>query len=141
MNNDLFHKLAQTFPKLFTRGTSMDNLFQQVTWPACNLAVTILGSLSTYTCWEWKTPHTEFANAHHLDSKAFKLVELTTGRYLKPDSAVVASKNGDIGEFILGLEPNLVRVNEKGERMLLQPMTLLVKLFEPIGKQNNKISA
>jgi len=141
MNDDLFQELSQTLPLLFARRSSMDKFFQQVVWPAGELAVTILGSPSTYMFPFLVSPSIKLkpANTGHLKNYIF--VDFTTGKCLKPDSVVVANQHGEIGDLILNLEPGLHRVKENGERRPLLPMTFLVRLFHPAGKRNNEVLA
>lgn len=68
-----------------------------------------------------------------------KMVDSKSGRQLKPDSAVVADKDGSIGKIIICLEPGLHRV-VKGKETTLRPAMYLVELNHPLGKRS-KVSA
>ena len=66
--------------------------------------------------------------------KMTKMLDSKSGKHLKPDSAVVADKDGVIGKFILGLEAELCCV-AKGKETMLYQGTILVELFHPLGKR------
>ena len=63
-----------------------------------------------------------------------KMLDVQTGKHLKPDSAVLADENGVIGEIIISMEPGLRRMN-RDKATILHQGTVLVKLSHPLGKR------
>ena len=134
MNKNLLTKLSNTFPVLLSGPQIHTTFYDQVVLPAVKLANMIKMSTSEYFFL--------VSNITHASPKAVtmetlgtsKMVDFQTGKHLKPDSAVVAGKDGSIGNGIICLEPGLYRVS-KGRTMTLQQDTILVELFHPLGKR------
>lgn len=63
------------------------------------------------------------------------LVDVQTRKLLKPNSAVTPDMNGNLGQVILPLEPDLVRLNEDEDRTKLRASAWLVQLYTPLGKR------
>ena len=134
LNRKLLTKLSMTFPVLFS-GPQVHALFyEQVLLPAVKLANMIRMSTSDYGVWLPETLFTKYPPATMNMLATRKMVDFQTGKHLKPDSAVVADKDGAIGDVIICLEPGPYRVN-KGKKMTLQQDTILVELFHPLGKR------
>lgn len=64
------------------------------------------------------------------------MIDIKTEKWLKPDSAVVADRQGIIGDFIVGLEPGLYRIKRDKQEAVLRQPTYLVDLRHPVGKRN-----
>ena len=89
-------------------------------------------STSDYGVWIPESPVTKFKPVTIDSLKKCKVVDSKNGKHLKPDSAVVADKDGAIANIIICLEPCLSR-KTKDEEIVLQQGTVLVKLFHPLG--------
>lgn len=121
-------------PVLFSGAESHATFYEQVLLPAVQLANAMKLSTSEYVVTLPRLLVTEFKPVTIDMLKKTKMLDSASGKHLKPDSAVVADKEGAIGKFILGLEPELCRV-AKGKETMLYPGTILVELFHPLGKR------
>ena len=91
-------------------------------------------STSDYVVWVPESLGTKF-NPVTIDSlKKSKVVDSKNGKHLKPDSAVVADKDGAIGNAIICLEPCLSR-KTKDKEIVLQQETILIELDQPLAKR------
>lgn len=113
-------------------------LFNQVMLPASDLAIKIHLSLSHYEFRLQDEPFGTSLGANRRSLERYKLVDISTRKTLKPDSAVVADSNGHIGELVIPLEPRFVRVDGGGKQVQLKPKTYLVNLFHPLGKRGHR---
>ena len=136
MNSHLFQELGRTFPKMFARSDSMIRFYQQVLKPAANVATTIRTSASTYAYPIAETPFRKWGPLGLEHMKTYKMLDMKTGSYLKPNAAVVADEQGIIGKFIIPLEPGLYRTKEGKDETTLRPVLYLVKLDHPVAKRS-----
>ena len=132
LNNTLFKELSITFPVFFSGPQIRASFYNEVLLPAVKLANAMKASASDYIVWIPESPVTKFKPITIDCLKKSKVVDSENGKHLKPDSAVVADKDGIIGNIVLCLEPELCRVT-KGKETLLYQGTVLVKLFHPLG--------
>ena len=133
LNNTLFKMLSSRLPVLFS-GTQTVSFYSQVLLPAVKLANTIKMSTSEYT---FSIPRFTLDSQKAVTIKTLgtcKMLDIQTGKHLKPDSAVLADKNGVIGEIIISIEPELRRMN-RDKATILHQGTVLVKLSHPLGKR------
>ena len=121
-------------PVLFSSPESHATFYNQVLVPAVKLANAMKMSTSEYVVTIPQLLVTRFKPVTMDMLKKSKMLDSKSGKHLKPDSAVVADKDGVIGNFIIGLEPELCRV-AKGKETMLYPATILVELFHPLGKR------
>ena len=134
LNSKLFKNLSTAFPALFSGSQARATFYKQVLLPSVKLANAIKMSTSEYVV---STPHPFLTEAKPIATDLLqicKMVDFKTGKHLKPDSAVVADKDGVIGKFVIGLEPALRRVT-KGKVTTLHQATILVELLYPLGKR------
>ena len=103
--------------------------------PAAKLAAEIQTSASNYNFSIPESPLTNFkpVMADYLNS--VKMVDIKSGRHLKPDSAVLGDKDGILGKIIICLEPGLYRAI-KGKETTLRQALYLVELNHPLGKRS-----
>ena len=121
-------------PVLFSGPESHATFYDQVLFPAVKLANSMKMSTSEYVVTIPQLLVTRFKPVTIDMLEKSKMLDSKSGKHLKPDSAVVADKDGAIGNFIIGLEPELCRV-AKGKETMLYPGTILVELFHPLEKR------
>ena len=121
-------------PVLFSGPEPHATFYDQVLLPAVKLANAMKMSTSEYVVTIPRVLVTRFKPVTIDMLKKSKMLDSKSGKHLKPDSAVVADKDGVIGDFIIGLEPELCRV-AKGKETMLYPGTILVELSHPLGKR------
>lgn len=120
---------------MFTGQEAHLTFYDQVLLPAVRLANTIRMSTSDYVFSIPGSPVTIFKPATTDLLKTHKMVDSKSGRPLKPDSAMVADKEGIIGEIVICLEPGLHRMIS-GKEVTLRQEVLLVELKHPLGKRS-----
>ena len=135
LNSRLFKELSEALPILFSGMQTHATFYEQVLFPAVKLANTVRMSTSDYVLSNPKLPVTTHEPIITDLLKVHKVLDFESGRHLKPDSAVVADKDGVIGDFVLCLEPGLSRVI-KGKETTLRQAIFLVKLNHPLGKRS-----
>lgn len=127
----LFEDLSVFFPNLFGGKEAMQSFHDQVTVPATTLVSELQGLATAYRL--------EMASTNSLacrnDLEEVIVIDLETGKTLKPGSAVFSDSEGVIGEVVLYLEPSLYRVNEGAADTNLGQQTWLVKLDRGLGSQ------
>lgn len=124
------HGSSRTFSGLQAHAT----FYHQVLLPAVKLANTMKMSTTEYVVELPRFLLDKFKPATIDMLKTCKMVDSQTGKHLKPDSAVVADKDGVIGHFIITLEPELRRVI-RGKYTTLYQETVLVELHHPLAKR------
>lgn len=135
LNSRLFKELSEALPTLFSGMQTHATFYDRVLLPAVKLANTVRMSTSDYVLSIPELPFTAHKPIITDLLKVHKMLDLESGRHLKPDSAVVANKDGVIGDFVLCLEPGLSRVI-KGKETTLRQAIFLVKLNHPLGKRS-----
>lgn len=65
------------------------------------------------------------------------MIDVTTGKTLKPDSPIVSDSSGYIGDRMMTLSPALYR-RDDDKFVLLSQEVILVKLYEPLGRRHAK---
>ncbi|KAL9116714.1 MAG: hypothetical protein Q9187_006758 [Circinaria calcarea] len=132
---NLFKILRPMLPIFRTSRASLVRLNNQVIQPAAKLASVI--QLSS-VCYEFRpqipsVPLLENKTAFVADLNRFTLIDVSTGRPLKPDSPVDVKKDGEIGRLILMVEPSLHRVNKHTKHEIeLRRAVYLVQLASPL---------
>lgn len=140
ITNSLFLDIGTTFPLLFDPQRSMANFHDQVMVPAASLAVKMQSSASTYGLLMPKKLRSKLSAATTDHLRKSKLVEVETGKVLKPDCAVVARNNGVIGEQIIVLEPSLNRTYGNEDAVVLRKSMVLVELLHPLGTPHDGLA-
>ncbi len=135
MTMDMFRSLSQTFPVVFGNWDSMKRFHEQVMEPASKLAVMLRGSCSAYWFHITEAPFLNFKPLTTNQIKANCMIDVKTRMTLKPNTGVVADKNGVFGKCIIMLEPTLYRVNKGKEDSELRQGVFLVELDHPITKR------
>lgn len=69
-----------------------------------------------------------------------KILDIKTGKCLKPDSLVNADQQGIIGIAVLMVEPGLCREKWNRQGSVLRQSTFLVELKFPLEKRNKPSS-
>ena len=136
LTTHLFESLSKVFPIIKDQHESMMSLYHQVMLPAAELAVKVQVSVSSY---EFR-PSLQRSPLHRVSIavahlQANKFVDIETNKTLKPDSAVVADKHGNIGQALIHLESGLVRLDGDKKSMELRKAIYLVQLNEPVRKR------
>ena len=104
--------------------------------PAAKVATTIQTSASAYRYSIADQPFGNWEPVSLRHMKMHRMLDIKNGRFLKPDAAVVADKQGNIGRFIIPLEPGLYRTNEGKDETKLRPEMFLVELSHPVAKSS-----
>ncbi len=136
ITTDLFESLSEIFPIIMNNHESMMRLYWQIMQPAAKLAVKVQVSVSTYRFRRTltKNPLMHYViGVSHL--QANKFIDITTNKTLKPDSAVIPNKDGNIGQALMLLEPALVRLDQNDKDIDLRKAVYLVELDAPIRKR------
>ena len=134
LSSNLFTRLSRDLPVLFSGSQTRATFYDQVLLPAVKLANAIRMSTSDYVVWIPESLITSFKPVTIDKLKSCKIIDFKSGKQLKPDSAVVADKDGIIGKIIICLEPCLYRVT-KGKKTTLHQEKILVELCHPLGKR------
>ena len=66
--------------------------------------------------------------------RSARMVDVATGKSLKPDSPVWSDENENIGEFIMVLTPGLCRY-DRGKGIVLSQQVILIRLYQPLGRR------
>ena len=134
MTKDLFKSLSVIFPVVFGDLESMKRFHVQVMQPASKFAITLQGSCSNY--WFGITEYLlqDFRPLTTDMIKDYRMIDFKTRMPLKPNTGVVADKNGVFGKCIIQLEPQLYRINTGKEPYVLRQGVYLVELDHPITK-------
>ena len=134
MNGRLFKDLSKTFPILFGRPKTHCSFYTQILRPAVSLANTIQVSTTKYV---WSLPRRILSEGIPISKdnlEIHKILDMKTGKRLKPDSLVTADQQGVIGIAVLMVEPCLLRVD--GEWNTLRQGMSIVNLKFPLEKRN-----
>ena len=139
MNYRLFEELSKTFPILFSQPQSYYSFCTQIFQPAVKLASTIQESTTRY---EWSlqkstTVLRKWKPISKADIKHNKIVDMKTGKCLKPDNLVTAGQQGIIASAVLMTEPSLCRLigNHQGRILrndILRQGTIIANLKSPL---------
>ena len=130
----LFRDLSNALPSIFSsRGVRA--FHAQILLPAIKLANIIRMSTSDYVFSLPERAVKEFKPVTVEKLKKHTMIDFKTGRTLKPDSAVVADKDGNIGNIVISLEPGLYRLMKPNKSVLRQEV-FLVELHHPLGKRS-----
>ena len=65
----------------------------------------------------------------------YKIVDMETGKCLKPDSLVTARQQGIIATGVLMIEPSLYRLNGNGQGNTLREGTIIANLKSSLEKR------
>lgn len=135
--NTIFDEVVKYLPIIKKDRERLQELFDKVIDPAVKLATTIRTSPTTYKF----TPKIEkffpFDNCIFTQQQLsdFKLVDIATGKTLKPDSPIQPNEQGQIGTEIMVLAPALYRCDPGSSALLLVKEVVLVQLFSPLGRR------
>ena len=140
MNGRLFKELSKTLPILFGRPQKHNSFYTQVLLPAVKLANTIQESTTRYAWSSWRNIPSEGLPVSKIILKYNKIMDMKTGKCLRPDSLVNADQRGVIGIAVMMVEPGLCRENGNGQGSTLRQGTLLVNLKFPLFKRNRPSS-
>ena len=135
---NLFDSLGPFFPIHQMGNASLVRLYEQVCVPAAKLASDIQLSSSRY---EFnprmpKFPILRYKVAVMDNLKHVTAIDVSTRKTLKPDSPVVAKKDGKIGQPLLLLEPSLSRVDIGASKRLLRKPVYLIELADALKKRD-----
>lgn len=118
----------------------MESFYQQVLEPAAKVATMIQTSASTYRYSMSDHPFRYWEPLGLRHMKTHTMLDIKNGGYLKANAAVIADNQGNIGKFIIPLEPGLYRMKDGKMEKILRPVTYLVELNNPVAK-NSQASA
>lgn len=135
--NHIFGEVQQYFPLIKKGQERLQELFNKVVSPAVKLATIIQTSSSTYESVPKMETFFHFGSRifTQQDLSIFKLVDVATGKTLKPDSPVQPNEEGQIGTPIMILAPALYRQEPGQDALLRVKQVVLVQLFKPLGRR------
>ena len=136
MNGCLFKDLSKTLPILFTRRETHSSFYIQILRPAVNLARTIQESTTRYA---WVLQKGILRKGSPFGKAAlenYKILDMKTGKCLKPDSLVTAEQQEVVGYAVLMIEPGLSRANVDRQGNILKQSTFVANLKFPLEKRN-----
>ena len=136
MNGRLFKDLSKILPILFSGPQRYCSFYIQILEPAVTLACIMQESTSRYLWSLQKGPLEKWVPFGKAVFKNQKIVDIKTGKCLKPDSPVTADHQGSIGTAILMVEPGLCRRNGVRRGHVLKQGTYIVNLKFPLRKRN-----
>ncbi|KAL9604642.1 MAG: hypothetical protein Q9219_000362 [cf. Caloplaca sp. 3 TL-2023] len=133
----MMNRLTVFFPIIKNNSKSLELLFDKVITPAAGLANMIQTSRTDYQFLPQIESIFQFENriVTIKDLSRYSLVDVGTGKTLKPDSPVSVDEKGHIGAMIMILAPALYRCNPGQDALQLAKATILVKLFKPLGRR------
>ena len=129
----LFENLSVIFPNLHGKVEARRDFHEQVTVPAMAIVSKLQGLASRFTLDMASGDLVNCRKVTRNDLKKVTAIDLETGKTLRHGSAIVADREGAIGDFVLALEPGLRRVKEEGSAIDLRKETWLVRLDERLG--------
>ena len=103
--------------------------------PAAKLATTMRISTSEYVFDSMSISGLTFEPVILDHFKVCQMIDIRSGRHLRPDSAVVADNAGIIGKIVMFLEPGLHRRID-GKYKTLRQTVFLIELKHPLGKRS-----
>ena len=112
----------------------METFHEQVMEPASKLATKIRTSSSVYTFQLNKIPFPNWKPLTSILAKNNSIIDVKTGKTLKPNTHVILDKDGVTGRYIIMLEPTLYRVNTGQEDLMLRQGVYLAEFDHPITK-------
>ena len=136
MNDRLFKDLSRTLPILFSGPQRQCSFHSQILEPAVTLACIMQGSSTRYL---WSLQKSILRKSRPLGKEALehnKVVDMKTGKCLKPDNPMIAGQQELVGNVALMIEPGLSRVVGNGQEINLKQGTFVVNLNFPLGKRN-----
>ncbi|KAL8943816.1 MAG: hypothetical protein Q9216_000809 [Gyalolechia sp. 2 TL-2023] len=132
--------IAKYFPPMEKSNRRLQSIYDKVINPAIQLADAIQTSSTRYcfvpTMEALQSPFEDsvISQCHLID---LKLIDIATGKTLKANSPVQANERGDIGTRIMILAPALYRYDTGQDALLLVKETVLVQLYQPLGKRQS----
>ena len=132
MNDLLFKDLCKALPILFGGSQRRWVFHIQILEPAVALACTMQESTERYV---WSLQKGAFAERTPFRKgvlKNNKVVDMKTGKCLKPNSRVKADQQGFIGTVVLMIEPGLCRLLGDRQGHTLKQGTYIVNLEFPL---------
>ena len=137
----LFVELSKTLPILFGRPQAHHSFDTQILRPAVSLANTVQESTTKYA---WTLPKRIIGEGTPVskdDLEIHKIMDMKTGKCLKPDSLVTADQQGVIGTAVLMIEPCLGLMNGERQWNTLRQGMSIVNLKFPLGQRNRPITS
>ncbi|KAL8840763.1 MAG: hypothetical protein Q9170_001201 [Blastenia crenularia] len=137
----LSQQVVKYFPIVAKNESRLQELLEKIINPAVELATTIQTSPSQYIFVPTVKkffPFDGYSVTRETLSK-FKLIDIGSGKTLKPDSPVQSDEQGHIGTPIMVLAPALYRCDPGQSALLLVKEVVLVRLFKPLGRHRAAI--
>ena len=136
MTGRLFKELSKTLPILFSRPQSQYSFYTKISQPAVNLASTVQESTTRYI-WSW---HKGILRKWKTRDKAIlvyhQMIEMKTGKCLKPESLVATDQQRIIANPVLKIEPVLCRAGRNGLLIVLRQGTIIANLESRFEKRD-----
>ncbi|KAL8719796.1 MAG: hypothetical protein Q9225_003231 [Loekoesia sp. 1 TL-2023] len=133
----IMNQVADFFPIVKGNQKSLRLLFDKVITPATKLADMIRTSPTAYELIP-KEYGMSFPNDYVFvqdELSDYKLVDVASGKTLKPNSPVQPNEEGEIGTAVMVLAPALYRCDPGQDELLLVKAVILIELFKPLGRR------
>ena len=136
---NLFQKLCAVFPPL--NKDSKCRLQQEVTRRTAILEANIHCSLTKYRFENIQGGLQKFMAVDQGMLGRFSWVDVESRKVHRGGFEAKADKYGNVGVILLQLESGVMKVERNGQEIVLHPLKYLLKLNEPLPKQQKKGSA
>lgn len=138
---DMMDRLMVIFP-IVNRGCmdSLESMHKNVIALAVELA-TILQTSTTAYQFEPHMAESSRFKRHSIPKShlgRYRMIDVETGKSLKPDSPVTPDVSGNIGNQIMTIAPRLCRCNTDKVVPLVQEV-VLVELYAPLGRRRGPV--
>ncbi|KAL8733742.1 MAG: hypothetical protein Q9166_001936 [cf. Caloplaca sp. 2 TL-2023] len=141
VSKDLWAALTYLIPEIATeKETGWERLHETIIMPAVQLATNMRFSTSCYRIIA-HLPRNSSATGqsgviYHPDIQRYTILDVMTQKVLRQDSVLKVAEDGRIGEFVMVVQPLLLRMQRDGNGgIALCKPTVAVKLDEPMAKK------
>ena len=139
LTDETYEILRVVFPVIGAHRTSLRTLYDKIIKLAVNLAITIQTSKTTYH-FEYRAPSAAPFMMYPVSKHSlgrYRMIDVATGKTLKPESPIVSDSSGNIGVRMMTLSPALYR-RKDDESVLLSQEVILVELYKALGRRHTK---
>ena len=140
VTNHVFERLGSVLPIVRGKEKSFWRLYKNVMLPAAELATKIQISATCYRVCVYREPFQKYHAVTVNELKAFKMIDVTTRKTIRPESAVRADSDGVYGKMLIPLEAGLFRVDKYDRELHLRQRVYLMQLFSPLDQRRRDLA-